>query len=225
MSNTCTKLSSRAFKPACLSCHSILTDSNLSDDPLYADPFFLFTSQFQTLQLFSLLLSLPHLIFHDSSHHLCSFCLFCLHHPSIVVLQSLALPFLLVISVKSFPFNCHFWNSPPPGDSFFSLQCLFCSQGRQFFHLCYPVSSPLERAVSVLTPTKSFEGTSSNNDLPCPAVGPISFPKTWMLFFSLYIDLIQTIFLSSSNDWFYWCPPPTTLTVQPAGFKGTGSLT
>lgn len=160
---------------------------------MYSDPFFLFSSQFQTLQLFSLLLSLPHFIFHDSSHHLCSFCL---HHPSIVVLQSLGLPFSLVISVKSLPFNCHFWNSSPLGDRFFSLQCLFCSLGRQFFHLCHLVSSPLERAVSVLTPTKSFEGTSSNNDLPCPAVGPISFPDTWMLFFSLYSDFIHRIFFS-----------------------------
>lgn len=104
---------------------------------------------------------------------------------------------------------------------FFPLQCLYYSQGRQFFHLCHPVSSPLEKAVSVLTPTKSFEGTSSNNDLPCPAVGPISFPDTWMLFFFLYADFIHRIFLSSSTDWFNWCPPPNTLTVQPASLKST----
>lgn len=59
-----------------------------------------------------------------SSHHLCSFCP---HHPSIVVLQSLGLPFLLVISVKSFPFNCHFWNSPPLGDFFFTPVSLLLS--------------------------------------------------------------------------------------------------
>lgn len=99
-----------------LSCHRILTDTNLFDNPVYFDPFFLFSTQFQTLQLFSLLLSLPHLIFHDSSHHLCSLCL---HHPSIVVPQSLGLPFVLVISVKSLPFNCHFWNSSPLGVGFF----------------------------------------------------------------------------------------------------------
>jgi len=81
--------------------------------PLWQRSVFRFFSslllRFQALQLFfTLLPSLPCLVFCDSSHLLCSFHP---HHCSIVGLHLVGLPLLPVASLKCFPFNCHFQHS------------------------------------------------------------------------------------------------------------------